>query len=100
MGAKRFKVKRIGRESGLVREFIVTVDEEDAHLLRSYYWKVTHTDKKTYVVRTTTRGDEPLHSVIANVKPGERVFHINGDSLDNRRSNLMKQSERVEEISD
>ena len=103
-GIKRFKVKSIGRLSGVIHEFITTVDEQDAPLLRSSYWVVQNAkDAKTgienaYILRNGTNGAEFLHSIIAGAKPGEKVMHINGDSLDNRRANLLKRSERIEEI--
>ncbi|SRR5258708_1905698 len=103
---KKFRVKQISRLSGIIHEHIVTVDVEDASLLRSYYWTVVRsstlvdgvTKENVYISRRTPNGDEFLHCLIAQAKPGERVMHINGDSLDNRKANLLKQSDRVEEI--
>lgn len=109
MGVKRFKVKSIGRHSGVVHEFITTVDEDDAHLLRSSYWRVTNStalnadgikENRKYIKRETASGTQTLHQLIVGAGPAEKVWHINGDSLDNRKCNLMKQSDRVEEIID
>lgn len=36
--------------------------------------------------------------MIVSAQPGEKVVHINGDSLDNRKENLLKQSDRIEEV--
>ena len=102
MGVKKFRVKKIGRRSGVIHEFITTVDEEDAHYLRGYCWVVIEAKgddrNRCYIVRTTPHGPEYLHHMIAGANPGETVSHINGDSLDNRRSNLLRSAERVEEV--
>ena len=99
MQTKKFIVKRINRAAGLVRDYITTVDAGDAHLLRSYYWIVLlDVDGHVYVARNKGRSQEFLHQIIAGAKPGEKVMHINGDCLDNRKENLLKTSERVLEI--
>ena len=102
--AKRFIVKMIGRHTRAIKEFITIVDAKDANLMRSYYWSAICNHPRhleggnVYIIRKGTKGDEFLHSVIADAKPGEMVMHINGNSLDNRRANLLRQSERVQEI--
>lgn len=107
--AKRFIVKRLSHKSGVVKEFIVTVDEQDAHLLRSYYWTVrrgvpsNEKDKgieREYVGRQTTKKWELLHHIILGVDDDVRVCHVNGDSLDNRRANLFADTDRVVELPD
>jgi hypothetical protein len=40
--AKRFKIKKVVKHA--IREYITTVDAEDAHLLRSYQWTVISND--------------------------------------------------------
>jgi len=97
---KRFKIKRIGRTSGVVHEHVTTVDAEDAHLLRSSYWviQINNQTGHYYITRKTPRGTEFLHHVIVGAEPGEPVVHINGDSLDNRKANLLRRRDRVEEI--
>ena len=103
--AKKFKVKRLGR-SGVVHEHIVTVDAEDAHLLRSNYWLAQFCrdekgEERVYIIRSTLSGEGqklPLHKVILGAGMQEKIYHINGDTLDNRKANLFRSSERIEEI--
>lgn len=102
---KKFKVKRLSR-SGVIHEHIVTVDAEDAHLLRNSYWlaQFGHDEKgeeRIYIIQSTLSGKGekfPLHKVILGAGPEEKVYHINGDTLDNRKCNLFRANERVEEI--
>jgi hypothetical protein len=94
---KKFKIKKIVKHA--VREYITTVDAEDAHLMRSYAWAIVSNDTRhEYAVRVGPRGHEYLHHIVVGAKEGESVWHINGDTLDNRKSNLLKSSDRVEEV--
>lgn len=103
MKPKRFKVKVLGRRSGVVKDYITTVDAEDAPLMRSSYWTVVRGRdvkgvERAYIARQTTNGHEFLHHVVLGAGPSEPVMHINGESLDNRKANLFRRSERIEEI--
>lgn len=65
------------------------VDEEDRHLLDEYRWFIN----AGYVRATGKRvnGKQPtlrLHRLITNAPKGMVVDHINGNKLDNRKSNL------------
>ena len=102
---KRFAVKVVGRNTFAVREYITTVDAEDAHLLREYPpWTVinaANSDKgnnHNYIVRKVKDGYVWLHQLVVGAESGEPVQHINGDSLDNRKCNLMRSRDRVIEI--
>jgi hypothetical protein len=69
------------------------VDLEDGEWANRYRWRL-HSDG--YAVRTGSWCGRPrtvyLHREIARPRRGEVVDHINGDPLDNRRSNLRRAS--------
>ncbi len=79
---KRFKLK--SKHWGLV---IVTVDDDDAYLLRTHVWTCSGTNTPQ-VARRIAGVVTPLSHAILNVGPGEYVSHENGCQLDFRRSNL------------
>ena len=71
----------------------VLFDEEDLALLQGRNWTLRSSGNHLYVQRTIYAdgkyiGYESLHRLISKCQPGQVVDHINGDSLDNRRSNL------------
>lgn len=72
----------------------VIVNAEDYENLSQYKWHIA----KGYVSRTLfvngRKTTEKMHRMITNAKKGEYVDHINGDKLDNRRSNLRLCSSR------
>ncbi len=68
------------------------VDDEDYEELSKYKWHAfkSRPTSATYAIRNppnkkTTRR---MHRLIMNPKKGEQVDHINGNGLDNRKSNL------------
>ncbi len=69
------------------------VDDVDFELVNRYKWhtKDTKTGKRWYANRSVwgpPRKNILLHRFLLNPKPDEQCDHINGDGLDNRRSNL------------
>lgn len=72
---------------------VAIIDDEDAFRILVHKW-YAHIDTNgcLYAVRTIKRDGrntmQRMHRVIANAPPGALVDHINGDGLDNRRSNL------------
>ncbi|ARL91005.1 HNH endonuclease [Burkholderia pseudomallei] len=83
------------KEIALPRGLVAVVDDEDFDLLNSFTWHFTlgyavrHLERPgSGVYRTTER----MHRMIMGVGPGtidkRQVDHINGNKLDNRKSNL------------
>lgn len=65
------------------------VDDEDYKWLREWRW---HTDNKGYVVRRVRRDGKKyvvyMHREIMKTPEGMVTDHVNGNKVDNRRSNL------------
>lgn len=64
----------------------ILIDKEDQHLLSINSWRIV----KGYVQRHRPKGQKEimLHRLIIACPKGMYVDHINGNKLDNRRSNL------------
>ena len=60
------------------------VDDEDYDEIARHKWYYLN----GYAQRHAPRGVTRMHRVIAGTPPGMDTDHINGDGLDNRRSNL------------
>ncbi len=71
------------------RNKYVLVDD-DIFTLLAGKWTANSGGKNFYACRkrSGTKKHEYMHRIIANAKDGESVDHINGNTLDNRRSNL------------
>lgn len=87
----------------LTQNQVTTIDDKDESLVSGYKWYADF-DKKLgkYYAKTTIRVNGKrvslrLHRLIKDAQVGEVVDHINGDTLDNRSSNLRKctQSDNV-----
>jgi len=66
----------------------VIVDNDDYDKLKNYSWYYNKTHAHAYV-RVYIDGEQLLmHRVILKAKKGQMVDHINGNGLDNRRSNI------------
>lgn len=81
--------KRIKLTQGL----FALVSPEDFDELNQYKWYASKSRGRFYALRKLKRvpGKRPsefMHRRILNPAPGEHCDHINGDGLDNRRSNL------------
>lgn len=70
---------------------MVTIDDADWPLVRQYNWYASKHHNVWYAHSTTRfngRSHVKMHRLILAAKRGEQVDHINGDGLDNRRSNI------------
>lgn len=72
----------------VIGEYITIVDPEDAHFLEDKRWGVYLLDGKPYVRGWYNGKNEALHRLICNTPSKMFTDHINGNTLDNRRSNL------------
>lgn len=75
---------------------IVLIDDSDYEMVKPYLWYASRDYSKrdlTFYALAHIKKDgkdfvKGMHRIIMNAKPGEIVDHINGNGLDNRRSNL------------
>ncbi len=69
--------------------FVTLVDEEDYEYLCQYRWQLQPNRRgKPYVGGWIEGGAVKMHREILSAEKGMQVDHINGDGLDNRRTNL------------
>lgn len=74
-------------EIQLTKNKVALVDDEDLERVQDYNWSITTLQ---YVLGYSSKTQKQyfLHRVIMNAKKGQQVDHINGNGLDNRKSNL------------
>ena len=81
----------MAREIALTKGMVALVDDEDGYL-DGQAWLAHLQMWKTYAARGQWNGTRVetilMHRVILGAGPSDHVDHINGDTLDNRRSNL------------
>lgn len=75
----------------------VIIDADDMDLIASYKWRPLKNAIGKFYAVTSSRAEGkvrpdriPMHRLLCGLSPGDSVVvdHINGDGLDNRRSNL------------
>ena len=83
------------KEMILTKGRVTVVDDGDFDWLSEWKWSYTYNVRNIdfgYAVRRNSPNIKPrqlyMHRVIVGARPGEVVDHINGNRLDNRRSNL------------
>jgi hypothetical protein len=75
-------------EIPLTKGKYAVIDKDDLELVMRLKWRYQSDRKYKSGYVTSGDGFTRLHSYIMNCPPGLRVDHINGNGLDNRRSNL------------
>lgn len=77
------------RQISLTKGAYATVDDADFEALSKYSWCFSNTG---YAVRGTMKGGESriylMHREILGAKPDEEIDHVDGNRLNNQRSNL------------
>lgn len=91
------KCKEAYYESGiyliqLTRGHWTQIDADDYDKVKNYNWHATVNRRTAYACRRVVKKPKSIfmymHRLIANAPDGLEVDHINGNGLDNRRSNL------------
>jgi hypothetical protein len=76
------------RYIALTRGKFAIVDAADYERLNRYRWNAFDSGGKVYARRSVPGGTVLMHRVIMNAPPGMVVDHIDGNALNDRRSNL------------
>ncbi len=76
------------RKIFLTQGMFAIVDDDDFGRLNSQRWCADKRNTKYKTEFVARNGQTLMHRVIMKAKEGEEVDHINGNSLDNRKSNL------------
>ncbi len=74
----------------ITRELFTIVDDEDFDIISQYSWYAHKSDNNTFYARSEIDGKKVyLHRFLLGInKRSIQIDHINGDKLDNRKSNL------------
>jgi hypothetical protein len=67
---------------------VALVDDEDFELVSKYKWNLTINGKAKYGQTKINGKNVRIHRLVMNAKAGQIVDHVNGNGLDNRKSNL------------
>lgn len=75
----------------LTRGEVARIDPSDAEIVARHSWRLGvdgGTKRKKYAMTTVGEKSILMHRLIMDPRQGFEIDHINGDGLDNRRSNL------------
>jgi len=76
----------------------IIVDKDDYWRLARYPWSLTRSESCLYATtRMVVNGkwkDVKMHRLVLSCSPDMVVHHINGDTLDNRKSNLQMMTKK------
>jgi hypothetical protein len=75
-------------EIPLTRGLVAVVDDADAEVLSQFSWFARPGRSIMYAGRRNGRGLEYMHRFLLDPGPGVFVDHVDGDGLNNRRSNI------------
>lgn len=80
------------KEIKLTRGLVTLVDKEDFEYLNQWKWCVNKCGKNFYALRGVMKNKKNItiymHRILSNNESRLLTDHINGDTLDNRKSNL------------
>jgi hypothetical protein len=80
----------VAAEIQLANGYTALIDEADLSIVSPHRWRGIRNLNHVYVLANISGKTERLHRFLMGLKHGEKlvVDHINGNTLDNRRSNL------------